>query len=55
MSRRKKFPPISLANGIVAAEKCRATNSRNTFYFSRLDIFPPSGDPASGDHGMIMG
>ena len=42
----EKFPAISLANGIVAAEKCRATNSRNTFYFSRLDIFPPSGDPA---------
>ena len=26
-------------------KKCRAVNSRNTFYFSRLDIFPPSGDP----------
>ena len=31
---------------IVAAEKYQAANSRNTFYFSRLDIFPPSGDPA---------
>ena len=50
MSRRaEKFLAISLANRIVAAEKCRATNSWNTFYFSRLDIFPPSGDPAYGD------
>ena len=44
MSRRKNFR--QLADRIVAAEKCRAMNNRNTFYFSRLDIFPPSGDPA---------
>ena len=45
MSRWKNFLQ-SVANQIVAAVKCQATNSRNTFYFSRLNIFPPSGDPA---------
>ena len=42
----EKFPAIKLANRIVAAEKFLAANSRNTFYFSQIDIFPPSGDPA---------
>ena len=37
MSKRKIFR--QLANRIVAAERCRATNSRNTFYSSRLGIF----------------
>ena len=31
---------ISCNYRIVAAEKCRAANSRNTLYFSRLHIFP---------------
>ena len=44
MSRRKNFR--QLADRIVTEEKCRDANSKNTFYFSQLDIFPPSGDPA---------
>ena len=27
-------------------KKCRTTNSRDAFYYSRLDIFLPSSDPA---------
>ena len=42
----EEFPAVLLTDRIVAAEKCRAANSRNTFYFSRPEIFPPSGDPA---------
>ena len=51
-TRRKNFeaeklPAIQFpADQTGAAEKYRAANSRNTFYFSRLDIFPPNGDPA---------